>query len=132
MKINGILNREINEVLGKLGHTQKICIADCGLPIPKEVNVVDLSLKIGQPSFIDVLEVINNEMKIEKAYVANEIVENNIEIFKKSCDILNENINVEFICHEDLKKLCNETLLIIRTGEATPYANIILESGVIF
>lgn len=33
MKLNGILNSTISKALSDLGHTDKIAIGDCGLPI---------------------------------------------------------------------------------------------------
>ncbi|PIW12307.1 MAG: D-ribose pyranase, partial [Candidatus Infernicultor aquiphilus] len=39
---------------------------------------------------------------------------------------------VKFISHEELKELSKQARAIIRTGECSPYANIILISGVIF
>ena len=132
MKKNGILNREINDALGRLGHTDTICIADCGLPLPKGVKVVDLSLKLGIPSFIDVLDVITKEMKIEKYVLASEITDKNKQLFN---EIVNEqliDIPYDFGSHEELKEKTKLCQLIIRTGEASPFANIILQGGVIF
>ncbi|WP_423362938.1 D-ribose pyranase [Mycoplasma sp. P36-A1] len=129
MKKHGILNREINSVLGCLGHTDQITIADCGLPFPDGVKVIDLTLKIGTPSFLEVLELINDEMKIEKIIYAKEIEDHNHIIHK---EINKKFTNIEVISHEQLKKQTAKSKVIIRTGEATPYANIILQSGVIF
>jgi len=129
MKKNGILNRDINAVLGYLGHTDQIVIADCGLPIPDDVYCVDLSLKLGSPSFLEVLDIIKNEMKIELVVLADEIVDHNPDIYK----VLDKEFeDIELVSHENFKVLTKNAKLIIRTGEMTPYANIILQSGVIF
>ena len=56
MKRQGILNSDISRVLSYMGHTDTICIGDCGLPIPDETERIDLAVKFGQPSFMDVLE----------------------------------------------------------------------------
>ena len=48
MKRNGILNSDISRVLSYLGHTDQICIGDCGLPIPDETERIDLALRFGQ------------------------------------------------------------------------------------
>ena len=42
MKKQGILNSEIAKVLADMGHTDTLCIGDCGLPVPADVK------KIGQ------------------------------------------------------------------------------------
>lgn len=131
LKMNkyGILNRDINDVLGRLGHTDKICICDCGLPMPKDIQVVDLTLKIGVPSFIDVLDIIKEHMVIEKVILASEIKSMNKDLDKK---VNNYFENIEYVSHESFKEITKDIKLIIRTGEALPYANIILQSGVIF
>ncbi len=51
----GTLNSEISKVLSDLGHTDTIVIADCGLPVPKGVQKIDLAVRQGLPSFIDVV-----------------------------------------------------------------------------
>lgn len=39
---------------------------------------------------------------------------------------------VDFVMHDRLKELSHQARGVIRTGEATPFANVILYSGVIF
>jgi D-ribose pyranase len=131
MKKNGILNSHISEVLSRLGHTDTIVIGDCGLPIPDETMRIDLSLKIGTPSFIETLAVVLEDMAIEKVTLANEIMTNNREIEKQVTQIVN-GVPIDYITHQELKELTKQAKAVIRTGEATPYANIILHAGVIF
>lgn len=129
MKKNGILNSEISKVLSEMGHTDTIVIADCGLPIPKEVKRIDLALKQGTPSFLQVLETLVADMEIEKVTLAQEIKDFNPELE----DVLeNKFTNKDYVSHEEFKKLTQQAKAVIRSGEATPYANIILHSGVIF
>ncbi|MFQ9345620.1 MAG: D-ribose pyranase [Coprococcus sp.] len=70
MKRNGILNSDISRVLSYMGHTDRICIGDCGLPIPDEAERIDLALKFGQPRFMEVLREVGADMKIEKIVLA--------------------------------------------------------------
>ena len=77
MKRHGILNSDISRVLSYMGHTDRICIGDCGLPIPDETERIDLAVKFGVPTFMDVLKEVGNDMKIEKIVLAEEIKENN-------------------------------------------------------
>ena len=129
MKKNGILNSEISKVLSEMGHTDTIVIADCGLPIPKEIKRIDLALKQGTPSFLQVLEALVADMEIEKVTLAQEIKDFNPELE----DILeNKFTDKDYVSHEEFKKLTQQAKAVIRSGEATPYANIILHSGVIF
>ena len=129
MKKQGILNRELAGIFAKLGHTDQITIADCGLPIPEGVPCIDLSYKVGKPSFLEVLEVILEDLEVEKAFIATEIEDKNVALLKEIGDIFS---TIEKVSHEELKKLTANSKVIIRTGEATPYANVILQSGVIF
>ena len=43
MKKNGILNPQLNRVISEMGHRDMLIIADAGLPIPKEVERIDLA-----------------------------------------------------------------------------------------
>lgn len=125
----GILNSEISKVLSDLGHTDTIIIADCGLPVPDGVKKIDLALTFGHPSFEEVFNVVKEHMAIEQLTIANEMIKQNSELYVK---LLAENIDMVTESHETLKMYSKETKAIIRTGEATPYANVILSSGVLF
>ncbi len=70
MKKHGVLNSEIAAVLASLGHTDTVVIADCGLPIPDGVKRIDLAVEIGKPSFLEVLQVVADDMAIEKSDVS--------------------------------------------------------------
>ncbi len=129
MKKNGILNRELAGHFAKLGHTDRIVIADCGLPIPEGVPCIDLAYKLGEPSFLAILEVVLEDLVVEGAVVAKEAQTKNAYVAAKLASALPE---ITYVTHEDFKELTKETKLIIRTGETTPYANVILQSGVIF
>ncbi len=131
MKKNGILNSEISKVLSTMGHTDAICIADCGLPIPNNVKRIDISLKKGVPSFLEVLQEIVNDMQIEKIVLAEEIKDNNKNMLNGVKQIFDK-VETDFISHEEFKKQLVNVKAVIRTGEVTPYANVILKSGVIF
>ncbi|BAU29474.1 ribose transport protein RbsD [Aneurinibacillus soli] len=131
MKKHGTLNSEITAVLARLGHTDTIVIADCGLPIPDGVTRIDLALKRGLPSFLETLEVVLTDMQTERVVLASEITEHNPIVKEKTLSLLN-GTEVSYMEHEQFKELTQQAKAIIRTGEATPYANIILQAGVIF
>lgn len=129
MKKQGILNRELAAAFAKLGHTDQLTIADCGLPIPDGVHCIDLSYIIGKPSFMEILEAVLDDFEVECAFIANEMVSANTKIY----DTIHQRISqIAEVSHKDFKKMTAHSKVIIRTGEATPYANIILQSGVIF
>lgn len=131
MKINGILNSPISRVLSYMRHTDTLCIGDCGLPCPDGVELIDVSLEFGKPSFIEVLTVVAREMKIEKITLAAEIKTKNDAVLKQ-VQALFPNLSICFISHDDFKWQTKQCKAIIRTGEVTPYANIILQSACIF
>lgn len=133
MKKAGILNSDISRVLSYMGHTDTICIGDCGLPIPDEVERIDLALMFGVPTFMDTLKVVKEDMKIEKIVLATEIKEQNKEVLKEIEELFkDEGVEVEYVPHTELKARTKNCKAVIRTGETTPYANIILQSGCIF
>lgn len=133
MKKQGILNSDISRVLSYMGHTDCIAIGDCGLPIPDEVERIDLALEFGVPAFMDVLRVVTNDMKVEKIVLAEEIKEQNPKVLGEIKELFaGQELEVVFVSHTELKKQTKECKAVIRTGEITPYANIILQSGCIF
>jgi D-ribose pyranase len=131
MKKIGILNSEISKVISELGHTDTIVICDSGLPIPAHVKRIDLALKQGVPSFMECLMTVLQEMQVEQAFVAREMDQASPEL-KKQMGLQLEGVILHEVSHEELKRLTHTAKAIIRTGEFTPYANVILQAGVIF
>lgn len=133
MKKQGILNSDISRILSYMGHTDCIAVGDCGLPISEEVERIDLALEFGVPSFMDVLRVITKDMKVEKIVLAEEIREQNPKVLGEIKELFaGQELENVFVSHTELKKQTRECKAVIRTGETTPYANIILQSGCIF
>ena len=133
MKKAGILNSDISRVLSYMGHTDTIAIGDCGLPIPDEVERIDLALAFGVPTFMQTLKVVAEDMKVEKIILAEEIKTQNPEVLRQVEELFaGAEIEVEFVSHTELKEKTWDCKAVIRTGEITPYANIILQSGCIF
>lgn len=128
MKKQGILNRELAGMLAHMGHTDQLVIADCGLPIPDGVKCIDLSYTLGKPAFLDIVKAVTEDFQTEKAIVANELPQFNEDVFH----VLDSQFELTYVSHEAFKEQTKHAKVIIRTGEATPYANIILQSGVIF
>ena len=126
-----LLNSEILTVLSKMGHTDQITIAYAGLPVPDSVKRIDLALKKGTPTFIETVKVMAEYMVIEKIVLANEIKTHNPEVYEAIIKTF-EGIQVEWCSHEAFKAQTKHSKAVIRTGECTPYANIILQSGVDF
>jgi D-ribose pyranase len=132
MKRFGHLNRDISRVLARMGHTDSLVIADCGLPVPDKIECIDLCLALGEPAFLRVLDSVLADMKVERAVFASEAREHNPAVTNRASSLAGTGVQVEFVAHEQLKNLTHHARAVIRTGEATPYANVILHSGVIF
>src|SRR2546428_12308602 len=70
MKKSGILNAELMRVITSMGHTDRLVIADSGLPIPPSVLRIDLALSSGVPTFAQTLQAVLHELQVESATVA--------------------------------------------------------------
>lgn len=132
LKKLGILNSDIAKVLTDLGHTDKIAIGDAGLPIPEGIKRIDLAIALSDPSFIKVLKAVLNDMKVEEVVLAEEIKEQNASQLEAIEAELVEEERITYVSHEEFKQQLKDVKAVIRTGEATPYSNIILQSGVLF
>lgn len=131
MKKSGILNSEVAAVVAGMGHMDWLSIGDAGMPVPMGTKKIDLCVDKELPSFIDVLKNVLKEMKVQKIYLAEEIKTENPTQLENIKQVL-PGIEIEFTPHANLKKDLAKTHAFIRTGEMTPYSNIILESGVTF
>lgn len=127
MKRNGILHAQLNERIARLGHTDTFVIGDRGLPVPPGVECVDLAVITGVPSFAEVLEAVLREVEVEAAVVAQEADTSPVR------QVLARNLpEARRVPHEEFKELTRQARFVVRTGEATPYANAILRCGVPF
>lgn len=131
MRKTPLLNSEISSVISTMGHTDSIAIGDCGLPIPKETKRIDIALIQNIPGFIETLKTILIELKVEEAIIAAETKDVSPSVYKEIEEALGK-VKITLVSHEELKVLLKDCKAVVRTGEQTPYANIILKSGVVF
>lgn len=139
MKKSTLINSDLSYLVATLGHTDEITICDAGLPIPEHVRRIDLALTHGVPSFQQTVQTLLDESQIEGVVIAEEfasvspahhdILIEQIKAEEIRCD---KRINVTYISHEAFKQRTNESRAVIRTGECTPYANVIFQAGVTF
>lgn len=128
MKREGIINARLAGALAAMGHTDHLVVCDAGLPIPPGPEVVDLAFRYGVPSFETVLSGLLEEIVVEGATAAEEVERN-----PSSRDLLVRNLpDLGYVPHEQLKRMVAGAKLVVRTGEATPYSNVILRCGVAF
>ncbi|RPH23302.1 D-ribose pyranase [Buttiauxella warmboldiae] len=139
MKKGKVLNADISSVISRLGHTDTLVVADAGLPIPHATPRIDLALTHGVPGFMQVVEVVTQEMQVEAAILASEIKQHNPQLHETLLSYIGQlqqhqgnTIAVRYISHEQFKQHTAESRAVIRSGECSPYANIILCAGVTF
>ena len=131
MKKSGIINAQLIGLIAALGHKDTFFVGDAGMPVPKGVPIVDLALCGGVPTFVQTMDAILNETEIEGYTIAEEIDEKNPELLSYIHEKL-AGAQEEKIPHVELKKMSAECRFAVRTGEFTPYPNIILRAGVAF
>jgi D-ribose pyranase len=133
MKRHGVLNSALAKALAGMGHTDRMVICDAGLPIPRGAECVDLAVTANIPRFLDVLKVVLAEGCFEGAVIAAEMEQRNPAVHGPLAKML-DGIPVTRVPHQELKGMgadaCNTVY--VRTGEASPFANIVLISGVTF
>lgn len=123
MKKSGLLNPALCYCIARLGHTDTWAVADCGLPIPEHVEIIDLSLVFGIPSFAQVLQALAPEVVVEGAIITDGTPEHIREMLDTPAEV---------VSHEELKERLQDCSFVVRTGETTPFANVIFKAGVAF
>ncbi|AKE40642.1 uncharacterized components of ribose/xylose transport system [Corynebacterium kutscheri] len=125
---SGLLNPALNRALARLGHTDTFVIADCGLPIPRTVEVIDLALVFGIPSFEDTFTAIMAQTVVGNATIAKQTPPEIRALLTQQLPTITP---IE-LSHEKLKDQVAQAAFVVRTGSTTAYANVILHSGVAF
>jgi len=128
VKRGGILHPEISHLLASTGHTDFFTICDRGFPVPVGPERIDLALIDDLPRVLDVLRAIDAEFIIDRIIVAEE-AEQFSAGYVAQLRALRESIRVESVPHLELKHLSRQGRATIRTGDTTPYANILVVSG---
>ena len=133
MKKIGTLNAHLSRVIAAMGHGDRLVVCDAGLPIPRGKEVVDVALRPGLPGFLDVLDVVLSELEVERIVIADEMEARGAAAYAGLMERLG-GVEAERVSHEVFKRLSGEDAAVafVRTGEATPYANVMLCSGVTF
>ncbi len=131
MKKTGLLNKDLSEVIAGMGHRDMVVIADAGLPIPAGVRRIDLAVSPNLPRFLDVVRAVLGELHVEEAVVASEMAERSPATRAALATLLGDT-PVREVLHEQFKLQTGRAHAVVRTGEFTPYANVILIAGVTF
>ncbi|MDP9605837.1 D-ribose pyranase [Variovorax sp. YR750] len=130
MKRSPLLHAELSHVIASLGHGDMLVLGDAGLPIPDGPRRIDLAVARGVPLLDDVLQAVLSEMQVEGIVVADEALGD----AKKLPGWYPQSLGIEpqTVSHEEFKRRTAKARAMVRTGECTPYANIILIAGVAF
>lgn len=147
MKNSGLLNSDLIRIMSRLGHGDMVAVTDNGFPFPLSgaTETVDLAVIRNLPGFMEVVRVIVEEYYIEGVIIADETREKSRHIIDELIPLLKNNkingkeIAIRYIPHSEFKDLVlhgaergEPIVSMIRTGEFTAYANIILVAGIPF
>lgn len=126
---SGILNPHVLDLIARVRHTNTLVISDWAFPFWPEIETVDISLTHGIPTVLDVLDLLTPVFQIGRIWQADEFLANNspetVAKFTKSFG----DIPVTREAHVDFKKRVPLAIGLIRTGDPTPYGNVIIESA---
>lgn len=125
----GILNPQLSRVIAETGHTDFLVVTDAGLPIPENVERVDLSILPYLPKFLDVLKAVLSEVVVEKIILAEEVKTISPHMHQEILALFPADIEVVYMPHVEFKNNTKRARAAIRSGEFTPFANIILQAG---
>ena len=128
---NGTLNGQLARVISELGHTDKLVVTDAGLPIPPGVERVDLAVRQNLPRFLDLLDAVLAEVAVEGVLMSEEIKQHSPEMLAE-IEARFTGVEIRFVPHTEFKRSTGEARAAVRSGEFTPYANVLLTAGVVY
>lgn len=139
MKKNTLLNSRLSALVASLGHTDEITLGDAGLPVPAGVERIDLAVSPGLPGLESTLGALLTELQLEAVVLAEEIKTVSPELHQRLLAQLADagraqgrDIAVSYVSHGEFKQRNRHSRAVVRTGECTPYANLVLCAGVPF
>lgn len=126
----GILNPQLASLLARVRHTNTLVIADRGFPFWPGVETVDLSLVDGVPTVLQVLAAIRPNFVVGEARMAEQFLAHNTKATKAAFARALAGVPVTYEDHEGVfKPRVPRAIGLVRTGDTTQYANIILTSA---
>lgn len=131
MKKTGLLHGELSHLVATLGHGDLVVVGDAGLPVPPGVRCIDLAVSPGVPGFQPVLLALLGEMQVERACLAVELAARD-PAAAEALKALLPQAQWSSLPHADFKQATRAARAIVRTGEFTPYMNLLLFAGVVF
>jgi D-ribose pyranase len=129
MRAAGLWHAELVRLILSLRHGETVVIADAGLPVPSPTPTIDLGWARHEPRLLPVLRAVLAELVVERATIAKQADD---EEFLIGLRAELGAVPVGRTDHEALKADCATARAVVRTGEDTPYANVILHAGIPF
>jgi D-ribose pyranase len=127
LKSGILIHPGLLEMLASMGHTADLLVCDAGYPVPPGIPTIDLAFRPGHAPFLDVLPVVVATIHIERAAIA---VETDVGLATAIDQVIG--LDADRIPHASLKERARSCRGVVRTGEYTRYANVILTAGVAF
>jgi D-ribose pyranase len=125
----GILNPQINSLISRVRHTNTLVIADRGFPFWPMIETVDISLVDDVPTVLQVLAALRGNFVVGTAFMAQEFLQHNTPETRGAFEKALAGIALNHEPHVDFKKRVPHAIGLIRTGDTTRFANMILESA---
>jgi D-ribose pyranase len=130
---NSTINPQLSRVISETGHTDLIVVTDAGLPIPPGAERIDLAYRPGAPAWLDVLDTVLAELVVEGATASAEMEQRSPELLAELRSRLEPlGVALTLLPHVDFKAATITARAFVRSGEYTPYANVILHAGVAY
>ena len=130
MTETGILNRDIAAELARMGHTDRLLIADAGLAIPDITRVIDLSLAENVPTAVDVLKELLKHFSVEGIILSQATLDVSPSREREFKACFPPELPCQVVGHPHFRdELTRQVKFAIRTGDFTANSNIILISA---
>jgi D-ribose pyranase len=126
---SGILNPRILSLLARVRHTNALVIADRGFPFWPQIETLDVSVVDDLPTVLQLLAAVRGNFNATQAFMAREFQKNNSAATRAAFAKGLAGVPTKFEPHVQFKKRVPGAIGLIRTGDTTQYANVILISG---
>jgi D-ribose pyranase len=125
----GLLNPQILALLARIRHTNALVISDRGFPFWPQIETVDISVVDDLPTVLQLITAVRANHNFTQAYQAEEFLKNNSPATRQKFAAALKGVPTTFDSHVEFKKRVPDAIGLIRTGDTTQYANVILISG---
>jgi D-ribose pyranase len=125
----GVLNLHLNDLIARVRHTNTLVIADRGFPFWSMIETVDISVVDDLATVLQVLDAVRLNFQIGRAWMAQEFLQKNTTKTRSAFATALRGIELKHESHNDFKKRMPLAIGLIRTGDTTQYANLVLESA---